>query len=170
MAALAEISEVAGRISEAEFNALLALLGEPERRWFFTGRGRSGLVAAMVAMRFMHIGRESYLVGEPTTPAIRADDGLLVVSGSGATQTSLRHAATARGEGARIAGLTHAVGSPLAEVSDVVLHVPAFASRQFGRNLFDHTALVLLDSLVNTLACSLDDPGAVLHRQHANLL
>lgn len=152
-----------------EFAALLDLVGEPKRRWFFTGQGRSGLVAAMIAMRFMHVGRESYVVGDPTTPALRADDGLLIVSGSGSTRTSVAQAARARDEGARIASVTCTLESPLAQLSEVVLRVPVVSSEQLGGNLFDQTALILLDSLVNTLGRSLDDAGALLRRRHANL-
>lgn len=123
----------------------------------------------MIAMRLMHVGREAYLVGGTTTPAIRADDGLLVVSGSGATKTTLLQAATAREEGARIASVTRSADGPLVELSDVVLHLPDVPSWQLGGSLFDQAALILLDGLVNALSRSLDDADAVLRRLHANL-
>ena len=49
------------------------------------GAGRSGLALRMTAMRLMHLGKEVGVVGEVTTPAIRAGDVLLTASGSGTT-------------------------------------------------------------------------------------
>lgn len=142
---------------------------QQERRWFFTGQGRSGLVAAMIAMRFMHIGRLCHVVGEPTAPAIRSGDGLAVVSGSGVTATNIAYASTAREEGAVVVGVTRSPGSPLGELSDVVVHVPAVSSVQLGGNLFEQMALILLDSVVTTLGRSLADAGETLRRLHTNL-
>src|SRR5699024_7999258 len=53
-----------------------------QRRFFFLGEGRSGLIAKAVAMRLMHTGKQVYVVGETTTPAIEKGDLLIVISGS----------------------------------------------------------------------------------------
>ena len=54
---------------------------------FVTGAGRSGLAAKAFAMRLMHLGLSAYVVGETISPAIHADDCIVVISGSGETNT-----------------------------------------------------------------------------------
>ena len=51
-------------------------------RWFFSGQGRSGLVAEMAAMRFMHIGPpRAFCPAKPQPRLFGAGDGLCVISG-----------------------------------------------------------------------------------------
>jgi 6-phospho-3-hexuloisomerase len=169
MAASAEIHELSARVAERDFWAVVEVFGDETRRWFFTGQGRSGLVAAQVAMRFMHIGRDCHVVGEATAPSIRAGDGLLVISGSGATHTSVHFAGLARVEGAAVVAVSRVRESPLAALSDVLLQLPVTTTAQLGGNLFEQGALVLLDSVVNTLGASLPDAAAGLRLRHANL-
>jgi Predicted sugar phosphate isomerase involved in capsule formation len=45
------------------------------------GAGRSGLVAKAFAMRLMHLGMISYVVGETITPALQTGDLIVVLSG-----------------------------------------------------------------------------------------
>jgi 6-phospho-3-hexuloisomerase len=120
-------------------------------------------------MRFMHIGRQCHVVGEATTPSIRQEDGLIVVSGSGKTATSVRQAEAARREGAIVASVTRTPESPLALLSDVVLRVPVLSSSQLGGDLFEQSALILLDSAANALGEDLPNAAAELRLRHANL-
>jgi 6-phospho-3-hexuloisomerase len=169
MAAPAEIHELSARVSAQDFWAVVEAFGDETRRWFFTGQGRSGLVAAQIAMRLMHLGRDCHVVGEATAPAIREGDGLLVISGSGATHSSIHFARVARAEGAAIVAVSRRRDSPLAAISDILLYLPVAHTAQLGGNLFEQSALVLLDGVLNTLAASLPDPAAGLRLRHANL-
>mgnify|MGYP003212877753 CR=1 FL=1 len=49
---------------------------------FVTGAGRSGLAAKAFAMRLMHLGISSYVVGETISPAIYDDDCIIAISGN----------------------------------------------------------------------------------------
>lgn len=169
MAAFDELAALAAHLSDASVDALAGALQDPDRRWFFAGQGRSGLVAAMVAMRFMHLGWRSHVVGEATAPAVRAGDGLLVISGSGSTPASVSWASRARAEGATVAAVTHTDPSPIVQLADVVLRLPAQPSTQLGGSLFEQAALLVLDGIVTTLARRLEDPHGGLARRHANL-
>ncbi|TET59601.1 SIS domain-containing protein, partial [Candidatus Aerophobetes bacterium] len=84
------------------------------RRIFHNGQGRSGLIARCFAMRLMHMGFSSYVVGETTTPAIGAKDLLVLCSCSGRKKGSLQLARQARQSGAIIFVLTAELDSPLA--------------------------------------------------------
>ncbi|MFP3207495.1 MAG: SIS domain-containing protein, partial [Caldivirga sp.] len=49
------------------------------------GAGRSGLVARGFAMRLMHLGYKSYVLGETITPSVGSNDLVVAISGSGTT-------------------------------------------------------------------------------------
>ena len=50
------------------------------RRIYVMGAGRSGLVAKGFAMRLMHLGFQSYVVGETITPALQKGDVIVIFS------------------------------------------------------------------------------------------
>lgn len=165
----AEVDTLLDRIDPEQFDAALAHFRDPQRTWFFSGQGRSGLVAAMAAMRFMHLGRTAHVQGEPTAPAIRARDGLLVVSGSARTAVSLHFGEVAKAEGAVLVLVTHQPAGPLARIADAVLTLPAAGSRQFGGSLFEQSSLLVLDAIVLGLAREGDVRFEDMARRHTNL-
>lgn len=146
-------------------------------RVFVVGSGRSGLVMRMAAMRLMHLGLDVHVVGETTTPAIRAGDLLLTASGSGSTPAVVGAARTAAGVGARVAAFTIDAGSALAEIADFVVVIPAqaktdhggTASRQYSGSLFEQGLLLSTEVLFQSL-WDLDGSSAEqLWPRHANL-
>lgn len=170
MAAFNEACALGARLRDEDLQALVEVFEDKTRRWFFEGQGRSGLVAAMVAMRFMHLDRQAHLVGEATAPAIRSGDGLVLVSGSGATPTSVRHAEVARREGATVVTVTYSPDSAAAKLADLVVALPAKPSVQLGGSLFEQATLLVFDGVIATLAGMVDDAAARLRARHSNLL
>jgi 6-phospho-3-hexuloisomerase len=165
-----EIARSLEAIDPTAFENVLAEFADVSRRWFFTGQGRSGLVASMAAMRMMHLGRPTHVLGEATAPSVRDGDGLLVVSGSGATPISLRFAGIAKDEGARVVALTGRGDGGLARLADVSLTIPAEGSDQLGGSLFEQVTLLVLDAVALALAADLPDAAGVFHRRHTNML
>ena len=164
-----EIAELLARIDADAFAEVVAAFDDPGRRWFFSGQGRSGLVAQMAAMRFMHIGRTVHFVGEVSAPSIRKGDALLVISGSGETPVSVGFARIARQEGAKVVTLTHKPKATLAGLADIVLTVPVATTQQFGGSLFEQSCLLLLDSVILALAHDLPDAHKTMLHRHTNL-
>ncbi|MFE5570768.1 MULTISPECIES: 6-phospho-3-hexuloisomerase [Amycolatopsis] len=144
---------------------------------FTIGTGRSGLALQMAAMRFMHLGLPTHVVGEVTAPAIGARDVLVAASGSGTTARVVRAAQTARDQGADVIALTTAARSPLAKIATEVLVVPAAdkqdfdgtASVQYAGSLFEQSVLLITDALFHTLWKSGGTQARELWRLHANL-
>jgi 6-phospho-3-hexuloisomerase len=164
-----EIADTLRRVDAAAFDRLATAFDNEDRRWFFFGQGRSGLSAQMAAMRFMHLGRKVHCVGEATAPSVRRGDGLLVVSGSGETATSVAFARIAKDEDAHVVALTRAPHSTLAGIADLAFIVPVEQSEQFGGSLFEQSCLVLLDSIVLHLARRTPDAHLLMRRRHMNL-
>ena len=119
-----EVTDLLARVDSQSFRTVVQAFENKDRRWFFSGQGRSGLVAQMAAMRFMHVGYEAHFVGEVTAPSVRKGDGFVLVCGSGQTPISMGFAAVAKSEGALLVVLTHKPQSKLAGVADIVLPVP----------------------------------------------
>lgn len=144
---------------------------------FTVGTGRSGLALQMAAMRFMHLGLSSYVVGETTAPAIGSSDVLVAASGSGSTSRVVRAAEVARDQGANVVALTTAPDSALAKTATEVLVIPAAdkqdfdgrTSEQYAGSLFEQSVLVLTDALFHTMWRSIGVQARELWRLHANL-
>lgn len=163
----AELARALSRVEESEANRLATAL-TTAGAVFVTGEGRSGLIARCFAMRLMHLGLRAYVVGEMVTPAARPGDLLLAVSGSGETYVTRTHAASAKALGLAVAALTAAPESSLGDLSDLRVLIPS-ESQQYGRSLFEQSALMFLDGLALLLQRRLGRTAADLEARHANL-
>lgn len=164
-----EVAGVLSAVDKRDFSAVVDAFNDAERRWFFSGQGRSGLVAQMSAMRFMHLGLSTYFVGEATAPSIRKGDGLLIVSGSGETPVSLGYAKIASGEGATVVAITQKPTSSLAQIANLALFVPTVSTGQFGGSLFEQSSLLLLDAVVMQIASRIQNAHLMMSHRHTNL-
>ena len=148
------------------------------RRIYVAGGGRSGLMARAFAMRLMHLGLTTYVVGETTTPAIRSGDLLLSCSASGRTHVTVLVSRVAREAGARIFAITATPDSPMAQLADEMIAIPAPAKRsqppaqesvQYGGSLFEQALLALLDAIAAEIGRRLGTAPQDLDSRHANL-
>lgn len=174
-----ELLHAAERTSVANARQLddLAALVTDADRVFVMGAGRSGLALRMTAMRLMHLGLDVHVVGDTTTPAIAAGDVLLTVSGSGTTESIVRAATRASEIGARVGVITTAESSPLSDLADVRVRVPAAqkldrsaeASAQYAGGLFEQIVVVIGDGLFHALWQRQGSNADELWPRHANL-
>ena len=146
------------------------------RAVFVTGEGRSGLVGRCFAMRLMHLGVQTYMVGGTTTPAIGKGDLLVALSGAGETDTTCALAHTAAEAGAAVAALTAAEGSSLASEAELLLIIAAPTkdggtgkSEQYGGSVFEQSLMILLDAVALELQRRLGETPEEMGRRHANL-
>ncbi len=149
-------------------------------RIFLTGAGRSGLSMRAFAMRLMHLGKTVYVVGETTTPGITSRDLLIIGSGSGQSDVLLKITERAQQQGANILLFTAETISPLSELADHLVIIPApslkpfeskrsFMSSQPMGSLFEQSLLILCDSLLFTLMDHLGVGEQKMRANHANL-
>lgn len=162
-----------------------ALLGA--KRVFVVGVGRSGLVVRAFAMRLMHLGIDVHVIGETITPALRDDDFLVALSGSGKTSFAVSTAKIAKRMGTKIAVITSYPRSTLAKLADHIVTLPgrtkiaameSYLDRQIVGEyeslapmgtLFEVTALVFLDSVVASLMVKLGRKEEELRARHATI-
>ena len=155
---------------------------------FVTGAGRSGLAAKAFAMRLMHLGLSSYVVGETISPAINAGDCILAISGSGETNTIVTAARISKKRGAKVLALTSYPESSLGQLADGIIHVKGrtkvevddenYLKRQIKGNYtsltplgtaFELTSLVFLDGLVSELMEAMGKTEEDLKNMHTVL-
>lgn len=175
----AEAGALAERVAEEDSgtgDAALRAIRDASRV-FVLGAGRSGLALRMTAMRLMHLGLAVHVAGETTTPAIASGDLLLTASGSGTTPGIVRSAETAKRVGATVVALTTAAESPLADLADHLLLLPAAAkldrsgeaSAQYAGSLFEQGVVLVGDALFHALWQQDGQSADELWPRHANL-
>jgi 6-phospho-3-hexuloisomerase len=176
---LAEVAACVRQVS-AESLTRAAELMESSPRIFVAGAGRSGLCMRALGMRLMHLGKTVYVVGETITPSIAATDLLILGSGSGRTTGLLAMAERARSQGAKILLFTTDATSPLAELTNYRVVIPApslktaegisgLVSVQPMGTLFEQSMLILCDSLILKLMQRTGISAAQMLERHANL-
>ncbi|MCJ0702366.1 6-phospho-3-hexuloisomerase [Frigoribacterium faeni] len=175
----AEVDQALRAVVETSPDGLEAVAGllADADRVFVHGAGRSGLALRMTAMRLMHFGLTVHVVGDVTTPAIREGDVLLTASGSGTTGGIVRAAEAATEAGARVAAVTTASSSPLAELATAVVIVPAAekldrsgdASAQYAGGLFEQVVVLVGDAIFHSLWKRSGIDADDLWPRHANL-
>jgi 6-phospho-3-hexuloisomerase len=102
------------------------------RRIFVMGAGRSGLIGRAFAMRLMHLGLTSHVVGESTTPAVSKEDVVIAISGSGQTRSIANLGRVTKEIGARLVTITSNKESTLGEMSDTVIVLPGRTKNDVG--------------------------------------
>lgn len=183
-----KIRDTAASLSDSETEAFLSAIQSAERIYVM-GAGRSGLVAKAFAMRLMHLGFISFVVGETITPAMRQKDLLVIFSGSGRTKTIADIAETAKEIGGRIALITSNRDSKISRMADVIVIIEnqrdqvrdetaEFEIRQMtGEHrsfaplgtLFETAAMVFADACISRLMeVSMIDEKELKNR-HANI-
>jgi 6-phospho-3-hexuloisomerase len=144
---------------------------------FIMGAGRTGLMMKAGAMRLMHLGYSVHVVGETTSPAIGQGDVLIVGSGSGTTSGTVKASETAKNVGARLICFTTSPKSPLAELANCVVTIPAAQkqeqdkaiSSQYAGSLFEQSLLLIFDALIHALWKLEGSKASELWKRHANM-
>jgi 6-phospho-3-hexuloisomerase len=158
-----------------------------KRKILVMGAGRSGLVGRAFAMRLLHLGFHSYVLGDTIVPSISKGDVAIAISGSGRTQLILTAAEAAKKVGATVVAVTSYPDSPLGMLADLVVWVPGraktsrvvdfFARQILGIHeplaplgtLFEDTAAVFLDGVIYALMKELGVNEEEMAARHANI-
>ncbi len=196
--ALNAMQEIAKFISDASkiidpgqvekfLDVLVEAYASPKRKVLVMGAGRSGLVGRAFAMRLLHMGFNSYVLGETIVPSVNKGDVVIAISGSGRTKIIVTAAETAKQVGATVVAITTYPDSPLGQLADIVVRVPGrtkstkmddyFARQILGIHepfaplgtLFEDTALVFLDGIIYSLMVKLGVSEDQMRMRHANV-
>jgi 6-phospho-3-hexuloisomerase len=183
---LAGVGGVIQSIDEAEIGRMIdVIMAVREHKILLLGTGRSGFVGRAFALRLMHLGFNVYVSGETITPALTADDLVLVISGSGTTTTVVAQAEVSKSVGSRVVAVTSHLDSPLGRTADEVVLVKGrtkidqitdYEGRQISGvydnaplgTMFELSVMVFLDSVIAALMQRLGIHEIDLRARHAN--
>lgn len=154
--------------------AKLLKLVDEAGRIFIGGAGRSLLVSRFFAMRLVHSGYNVNMIGEIVTPAIKAGDLLVLVSGSGGTETLLPFVKKAKSVGAKLVVISMKKTSPMADAADLTIQIGNDSSFPLTKGMpmgsqFELSTLLYLESAIGDIieAKGLTEEG--MRAIHANL-
>jgi 6-phospho-3-hexuloisomerase len=181
------LNEVIDRLDKEAIKSMLQKIMDADKV-FVMGAGRSGLVAKAFAMRLMHLGFSVYVVGETTTPAVRLQDVVIAISGSGETRSIADLGKIVKEIGATLITVTSKKDSTLGRISDIAVILPSKtkndldAGDYLDRHMrgdythrpplgtsFEITSLVFLDSIVAQLITLTGASEAELKSRHTNI-
>jgi len=183
-----KVRTIADMIEDDEVESFIREILAAERVYVM-GAGRSGLVAKAFAMRLMHLGLRSYVVGETITPAIEPSDMIIAFSGSGNTKTVADISETAREIGAKVGLITSNKDSRIGKIADSIVVIESqrdavtddsheYEIRQMmGEHksfaplgtIFETTAMIFSDALVSRLMEITATDEGELKKRHTNI-
>lgn len=119
-----EVASLIDKMSDEKTEEFLSELVK-DRTIYVAGAGRSGLIGRAFAMRLMHLGLDSYVVGETVTPAMEKGDLVILFSGSGETNSVVDIAETAKSLGGFICLITSREKSRISDIADCKIVLPS---------------------------------------------
>lgn len=171
---LEELERTLSHVQDEEYDRFANDVNSAQRI-FTAGKGRSGFIANSFAMRLNQLGKEAFVVGESTTPSIKEHDLFIILSGSGSTEHLRLLADKAKSVGARVVLLTTKPESPIGELAETVIELPAGTkhdaegTEQPLGSLFEQASLLFLDSVVLGLMGTFNIDEETMQQNHANL-
>jgi 6-phospho-3-hexuloisomerase len=150
------------------------------KRAFISGVGRTGLIMKGFGMRLMHLGFETFVIGETTTPSIKRNDLLIIGSGSGETTSLVSNAEKAKNSGIKIILFTIDKTSKIGNVASKILEIKASSPKiktgiithtsfQPMGSLFEQSLLITLETIIVMLMESMNIKSETMFENHANL-
>jgi len=182
------IYDIADSLKKDQVDAFIQAILDA-KRIYVMGAGRSGLVAKSFAMRLMHAGFTSYVVGETITPAIAEGDLIVAFSGSGNTKTIADIAETAKNFGVKVALISSDENSRIGKIADymikIEIHRDAIVKdsheyeirqmlgkyRSFAPlgTIFETSSLIFSDSVISTIMAMREIDESELKKRHTNI-
>ena len=129
------------------------------------------------AMRLGHLGFRAWAIGDTTVPMIQEKDLLVILSGSGNTQTIYDIAHTASINGAQIALITNNPDSRIGKLATKIIKISNFHNEEAGikrsvqpmTTLNEQVATLLLDSIVLAIMENTGETHETMWSRHSNL-
>lgn len=172
-AVLDKISDIILSTDASYYLKLIEMIDKAPRI-FVAGAGRSGLAAQFFAMRLMHAGCDVCLAGGIVTPSIKKGDVLIVLSGSGETESMISVARRAKKAGAAVVAISSKKSSTLGDLADFLCQIGR--EDQYSKMIempmgttFELSALLYLEILIAEIIQKKGISEEEMRSRHANL-
>ena len=128
LSATDELRQIFEKLEEDQVKTLIENITQADKI-FVSGAGRSLLMLRGFAMRLMHLGFRSYVVGDTITPVFSENDLLIIGSGSGKTRTLISIAIKTKEIGGKITLISTREKSTLSKLSYDTIIIPAYTDK-----------------------------------------
>ncbi len=169
-----KINDILGTVSEKDIERIKKLFLKSDRIFVY-GAGRSGLVSKAFAIRLVHLGFQTFVIGETITAPVQKGDLVIIVSGSGETIPAVMTADIAHNLGAFVVSITGKKDSDIAKYADITLFISASCNDKKREKyaplgtLFEASVWVLLDGIIADLLDSKNETEEDMRSRHATL-
>lgn len=169
-----KIKDILDNVSQDDIGKIKKLFFS-SNRIFVYGAGRSGLVAKAFAIRLVHLGFQTFVIGESITAPVQKGDLVVIISGSGETIPAVMTAEIAQNLEAYVVSITAKKKSEIAKFADVTLFISASCDeverKKFAPlgTLFEASVWILLDGLIADLLDSKKETEERMRSRHATL-
>jgi 6-phospho 3-hexuloisomerase len=169
-----KIKDILESVSKDDVNKIKKMFFKANRIFVY-GAGRSGLVAKAFAIRLVHLGFQTFVIGETITAPVQEEDLVIIVSGSGETIPAVMTAEIASNLDANVVSITAKRKSEIAKYADVTLYISAGCNeverKKFAPlgTLFEASVWILLDGIIADLLDSKKETEEKMRSRHATL-
>jgi len=169
-----KIKTILENVSEKKINEVKKLFFK-SNRIFVYGAGRSGLVAKAFAIRLVHLGFQTFVIGETITGPVQKGDLVIIISGSGETIPAVMTAEIANNLGAKVVSITAKKKSEIAKFANITLYISASCQEEERKKfaplgtLFEASVWILLDGIIADLLDSKNENEEKMRSRHATL-
>lgn len=169
-----KIKDILDEITKNEIDKVIKSFFKA-KRIFVYGAGRSGLVSKAFAIRLVHLGFQTFVIGETIGAPVKKDDLVFIITGSGETIPAVMTAEIARNIGAKLIVVTGSVDSSIAKFADIPIFLSAECNDKDRKQLaplgtlFEASAWILLDSIIAELMKNKGETEASMRSRHATL-
>jgi 6-phospho 3-hexuloisomerase len=169
-----KIKDILSSVSQDDVNEIKKLFFKANRIFVY-GAGRSGLVAKAFAIRLVHLGFQTFVIGETITAPVQKGDLVIIVSGSGETIPAVMTAEIGSNLDANVVSITAKRKSEIAKYADVTLYISAGCNEAERKKfaplgtLFEASVWILLDGIIADLLDSKKETEEKMRSRHATL-
>ena len=160
-------------VDEIKIEEITAFIGKltSARRIFLIGSGRTGLITQAFGMRLAQLGLPVYIIGQPTTPALEENDLLVLISGTGLTESLILAAQKAKEIGSETHLISQNPDSTLGRMihDQLIIPSPPQDTKVLNGTLFELSLLITLDTVVNQIVEQSGLSYDEMSQRHANI-
>ena len=169
-----KIKDILNDVTKDDIDKIIASFFKANRIFVY-GAGRSGLVSRAFAIRLVHLGFQTFVIGETIGAPVKKDDLVFIISGSGVTIPTVMTADIAHNIGAKLVVVTGKRNSRITTFADVAIILSAECKDEERRQLaplgtlFEASAWILLDSIIAELMKNKGETEESMRSRHATL-
>lgn len=167
-------TDILGQVPKGDIERVVTSFFQANRIFVY-GAGRSGLVSKAFAIRLVHLGFQTFVIGETIGAPVKKGDLVFLVSGSGETIPAVMTAEIAHDIGAKLVVVTAKRHSRITKFADISIILGTECKDTERKQLaplgtlFEASAWILLDGIIAELMEDKKETEDSMRSRHATL-